>query len=61
LRGNYCKKHTYVNNVYSICNEALAYEDKETPKTGDATTMMPWLAVMAAAAVGAVAFKKREN
>ena len=44
---------------------ALAYEDTakaapETPKTGDAG-MMPWLAVMAVAAVGAVSFKKREN
>ena len=40
---------------------ALAYEDKETPKTGDANAMMPWLAVMAVTAVGAVALKRKEN
>ena len=40
---------------------ALAYTDKETPKTGDTTAMMPWLAVMAVAAAGAVVFKRREN
>lgn len=33
----------------------------ETPKTGDANNMMPWVVLMAVAAAGAVALKKREN
>ena len=32
---------------------------KDVPATGDMTDMMPWLAVMAVAAIGAVKFKKR--
>lgn len=51
---------------------ALAYADpatttptttptKDTPKTGDATNMLPWLALMAVAGAGAVVFKKKED
>ena len=35
--------------------------ETEAPKTGDTNTMMPWIAIMAVAAAGAVVFKKKEN
>lgn len=33
----------------------------DTPKTGDATNMLQWLALMAVAGAGAVVFKKKED
>lgn len=33
----------------------------ETPKTGDATNMMPWLGLMAITGAGAVVFKRKED
>lgn len=42
---------------------ALTYTDKAsaTPETGDMNNMLPWMAAMAIAAVGAVALKKKED
>ena len=63
-----CETHDYVNGVCKVCETKEPVETPkaevpktEVPKTADTNTMMPWLAVMAVTAVGAVALKRKEN
>ena len=59
--------HTYKDGKCTVCKaadpnaKAPEQPKNDVPATGDMTDMMPWLAVMAVAAIGAVKFKKREN